>query len=184
MISDVDLDLAGRARDGDRDAFEEIYRQYAGMVYRVALRMIGKVEDAEEVTQHVFLSVHRHLRTFAGKSSLKTWIYRITINSSLNVLKARKKHMEVAWEEGFDPEDKRHGLREAVEKEASQHKINVLLAHLNPDQRACILLRAQEGLSYEEISRSLGINVNTVRSRLKRARETLLVARKENRGAL
>lgn len=182
-MTELDSDVIRRAQARDIAAFEEIYRYYAGMVYRLALRMTGRVEEAEEVTQDVFVSVHRHLGNFTGNASLKTWIYRIAVNCSLNAIKrAKRKQPEVGWDEGFDPEDTRHGVREAVEKEAKEEEIAGLLENVNDDQRACLLLRAQEGLSYEEISRALNINVNTVRTRLKRARETLVKIRREKRG--
>ena len=183
-MPELGLDVIRRAQDNDIAAFEEIYRHYAGMVYRVALRMTGCVEDAEEVTQEVFVAVHRHLPTFAGNAQLKTWIYRIAVNCSLNAIKKKKRKPEVAWEEGFDPEDPRQGVREAVEKESQAAKIASLLEDLNADQKMCLVLRAQEGLSYDEIARALKININTVRSRLKRARETLLAQEKEKRGHL
>jgi RNA polymerase sigma-70 factor, ECF subfamily len=174
MGPDIDDEMIGRAREGDMAAFEAIYRYYAGMVYRVALKMVMRSQDAEEVVQLVFLAVHRGLAGFGGDAALRTWIYRITINCSLNVLKKRKTFREVAWEEGFDPEDPRQDARAAVENEALQSKATALLAELNPDQKACLLLRAQEGLSYDEIARTLNININTVRTRIKRAREVLL----------
>jgi len=173
-MPELGVDVIRRAQENDIAAFEEIYRHYAGMVYRVALRMTRRVEDAEEVTQEVFVAVHRHLKTFAGNAQLKTWIYRIAVNCSLNALKKRKRDPEVSWDEGFDPEDPRQGVREAVEKEDREAKINSLLGNLNTDQKMCLVLRAQEGLSYDEIARALNININTVRSRLKRARETLM----------
>lgn len=177
-----DQDVIRRAQENDIAAFEEIYRHYAGMVYRLALRMTGRVEEAEEVTQDVFVSVHRHLGNFAGNSSLKTWIYRIAVNCSLNAIrKAKRKQSEVAWEEGFDPQDTRQDVREGIEKEAKESEINELLGQLNADQKACLLLRAQEGLSYEEIARALNVNVNTVRTRLKRARETLITKYRKTR---
>ncbi len=177
-------DMIRRAQDNDMAAFEEIYRCYAGMVYRVALRMTRRVEDAEEVTQEVFVAVHRHLKTFAGNAQLKTWIYRITVNCSLNVLRKNKRSPEVAWDEGFDPEDPRQSVGEAVEKEAQKFKVASLLENLNTDQKMCLVLRAQEGLSYEQIAQALQININTVRSRLKRAREILMALGKDQRGSL
>jgi RNA polymerase sigma-70 factor (ECF subfamily) len=177
-------DVIRRAQENDGTAFEEIYRCYAGMVYRVALRMTRRVEEAEEVTQEVFVAVHRHLKTFAGNAELKTWIYRIAVNCSLNALKKNKRNPEVSWDEGFDPQDPRQGVAEAVEKEAREAKVASLLGALNTDQKMCLVLRAQEGLSYDEIARALNININTVRSRLKRARETLMALGKGKRGSL
>ncbi len=181
-MADLSEEIIRRAQQNDIAAFEEIYRQYSGMVYRVALRVTGRTEDAEEVTQDVFLSVHRHLGSFAGNSALKTWIYRIAVNSSLNAMKKRRsKRMEMPWEEGFDPEDQHSDVREQVEREVRAQEISELFGLLNPDQRACLILRAQEGLSYLEIAKALNINMNTVRSRLKRARETLLASYRERR---
>ncbi len=183
-MPELSMDVIRRAQENDSTAFEEIYRHYAGMVYRVALRMTRRVEEAEEVTQEVFVAVHRHLNTFAGQAELKTWIYRIAVNCSLNALKKGKRRPEVAWDEGFDPEDPRQGVRESAEKEAAQEKIVDLLDMLNADQKMCLVLRAQEGLSYEQIARALNININTVRSRIKRARETLMAFWKREKGAL
>jgi RNA polymerase sigma-70 factor (ECF subfamily) len=183
-MAELDVDVIRRAQDHDIAAFEEIYRAYAGMVYRVALRMTRRVEEAEEVTQEVFVAVHRHLKTFAGNAELKTWIYRIAVNCSLNALKKDKRNPEVSWDEGFDPEDPRQGVREAVEKEDQAVKVASLLEDLSADQKMCLVLRAQEGLSYDEIARALNININTVRSRLKRAREALLALGKEKRGGV
>jgi RNA polymerase sigma-70 factor (ECF subfamily) len=181
-MPELGLDVIRRAQDNDVVAFEEIYRHYAGMVYRVALRMTRRVEDAEEVTQEVFVAVHRHLKTFAGNAQLKTWIYRIAVNCSLNALKKAKRRPEVSWDEGFDPEDPKQDVRGAVEKEDRQVKIASFLEEVNMDQKMCLVLRAQEGLSYEDIAKALNININTVRSRLKRARETLMALGK--RGGL
>ena len=180
-MKDIDDDVIRRALGHDTAAFEMIYRHYAGMVYRVAIRVTRSAEDAQEVTQQVFLSAHRHLGSFAGRSSLRTWLYRITMNCSLNAIKGRRQH-EVPWEEGFDPQDPRHDQRENIEKESRLDEISRLLGHLNSDQRACLVLRAQEGLSYEQIARALNINLNTVRSRLKRARQTLISVNEEKRG--
>ncbi len=177
-------DLVGRAQQGDMAAFEGIYRQYSAMVYRIALRMTARAEDAEEVTQQVFLSVHRHLASFAGDSSLKTWIYRIAVNCSLNALKKGKRRQEVAWEEGFEPQDPKQDVRDEADKSLRHSRINELLDQIDPDQKACLVLRAQEGLSYEEISGVVKVPLNTVRSRIKRAREKLLELYKEKGGQL
>ncbi len=182
-MKDIDDDVIRRAQGNDSAAFEMIYRHYAGMVYRVAIRVTRNVEDAQEVTQQVFLAAHRHLGNFAGKSSLKTWLYRITMNCSLNAIKGKRQH-EVAWEEGFDPQDTRDDLRENIAKEARLDEISRLLGNLSADHRACLVLRAQEGLSYEQIAHALNINLNTVRSRLKRARQTLVDLNEEKRGGL
>jgi RNA polymerase sigma-70 factor, ECF subfamily len=169
------------ASDGDAGAFEEIYRAYADYVFNLALRMMRRREDAEEVTQEVFLMVHRSLKNFRGQSSLKTWIYRIAVNTTLNHLKRTKAVRTQTVE--YDEEAHAYpGKDEAVSrdtKEYNERVIDALLAELTPDQRACILLRNMDGLTYEEIAQALKIDINAVRSRIKRARLKLMAVKKE-----
>ena len=169
-------DLITRACANDMNAFEAIYRRHSGMVYSVALRITGNASDAEEATQDVFCSAHQSLKRFRGDSSLKTWLYRITVNRALNTAKRYKKIRtnEMFFEGDMSPDDLPNNIDQQLETTAVQEKAAELLAALDPDKRACLTLRAVEGLSYQEISAALGININTVRTRLKRAREFLL----------
>ncbi|MDP8266360.1 MAG: sigma-70 family RNA polymerase sigma factor [Candidatus Aceula meridiana] len=173
----VALETITKAAQGDLYAFEEIYRTFCNFVYSISWRMSGNNEDAEEITQDVFLKVHKSLKNFERRSSLKTWIYRITINTTINYQK--RKHLktpvsldEVGIEKFASP------LPSSPDEEI-QDRVNKLLSVLNDDQKICMILRNIEGLSYEEIAQSLKININTVRTRLKRAREKLLSLRKE-----
>ena len=75
---------------GDISAFEAIYRKYASFVYNVAYRITPLKEDAQEITQEVFITVHRQLAGFQFKSAFKTWLYRVTVNCALNMLKKKK----------------------------------------------------------------------------------------------
>jgi RNA polymerase sigma-70 factor (ECF subfamily) len=175
-MQEVERELIVRAGDGDMRAFREIYQRTSGYVYTLAYRVVGKKHDAEEVTQDVFLRIHRALHSFKFESSFKTWLYRIAVNTAINHAKKRSRVTTHEVEEVFEtpatvtqPEA---GKR--LEAEDTERKLSGLLAQLNPDQRACILSREIEGMDYQEIATSLGININTVRSRLKRARETLM----------
>jgi len=171
-----------RAAEGDLEAFEEIYRLSSSYVYTLAYRVTRNAEDAQEVTQDVFLSVHRNLRRFQFRSSFKTWIYRITANMAINTYRKRAKHRErhVEFDEttGTDHPAERPG---AVEKNDNEALVRSMLEGLPPEQRACLVLKEIEGLKYHEIAKVLNININTVRSRLKRAREKL-IARHRKRG--
>ncbi len=176
-----------RAAGGDVSSFESIYKTYSGFVYNVAIRMTSNQHNAEEITQEVFLTIYRKLKSFSFESSFKTWVYRITVNGSINYLKkiSAERHkinqskMELKQSEGPDQ------IGKMMNQEYQEKVISSMLASLNPDQRICIILRNLEGLSYEEIAKTLKININTVRSRLKRAREALLALKKEgDRGEL
>ncbi len=170
----VGPDIVRRAAQGDIGAFEEIYRAYCSFVYNVAFRMVEAREDAEEITQEVFLIVHQKLNSFLFRSSLKTWVYRIAVNCSINLLNKRAR--EIKGRVGMDQAEfssARPEVTHHLQQEDHERRVNRLLGALNPDERACVILRNIEGLSYAEIAQSLQVNLNTVRTRLKRAREKI-----------
>ncbi len=181
-MQEVEKGLIERAAQGDMGAFREIYQRTSGFVYSIAYRIVNRKAEADEVTQDVFLKVHHHLKTFKFESSFKTWLYRVTVNTALNMAKktGRISWREVEFEE---PEAPREGAQEAavrnIETREAEEQLHQLLAQLNPDQRACIILREIEGLDYQNIAQTLGIHLNTVRSRLKRAREALMALGKK-----
>ncbi|HNW34442.1 MAG TPA: RNA polymerase sigma factor [Candidatus Ozemobacteraceae bacterium] len=168
-ISDLIIE---RACSGDRKAFEEIYRAHSGMVYNVAFRMTGHLETAGEITQDVFMAVFRKLAQFRGQSKLKTWIYRITVNTALNL--RRREAVEKERLRAYAVEKK--VLEPQVTPQPGDEpfdRVQELMMFLPPEQRVCMLLRSIEQLGYQEIADILEININTVRTRLKRARESL-----------
>ncbi len=169
------------ASEGNTEAFESIYKSYSGFVYNVAYRVVNNIDEAQEVTQEVFLAVYQKLKSFKFKSSLKTWVYRIAVNMAIDY--ARKRSREQDHTVLYDDNNKLNktidSAGEEIEREQQEKIISTLLEALSPNQRVCIVLRSIEGLSYQEIAESLNININTVRSRLKRAREKLIVLRKE-----
>jgi RNA polymerase sigma-70 factor, ECF subfamily len=174
-MNEISQEILIRAQGGDTEAFEAIYKALSGFVYNVALRIVQSANDADEITQDVFVKIYKSLKDFESKSSFKTWAYRITVNTALNHARASVKDKNVV---GMDDisilADKRDELKAKIEKEDSETKVNSMLALLNPDQRACIVLRELEGFDYKEIADTLNIPINTVRSRLKRAREMLV----------
>ncbi len=180
-MQNISEDVLIRASEGDLASFEEIYKASAGFVYNVALRILNNREDAEEVTQEVFCTIYHKLKSFRFASSFKTWVYRVTANSAINFAKKVAKHRNkmVEYDEQLTveaalPSD----IRKEMDREHNARIIEGLLNAIDPDQRACVVLRNIEGLSYQEIARTLGVNINTVRSRLKRAREKLLAFKK------
>ena len=177
LSSNPDLDLAERHRYGDAEAFEEIYHRFATMVFNLALRMAGTVEEAEDLTQEIFLRIYRHLAKFNGRSTLKTWIYRITLNHCRSKLGRRKVPTRPLAEEndgeGAELVDERRGPEEdALARDASR-RVARALRGLKPRFREAVVLRDLEGLSYEEIAEVLEIRIGTVRSRIARGRDRL-----------
>ncbi len=175
-MEEISNEVLLKAAGGDVDSFEIIYKATASFVYNVASRVVYNAHDAEEVTQEVFLNVYRKLKYFRGQSSLKTWFYRIAVNCAINYSKkmARGRDRKKEYYENLDPW---HTPYKATTGGGDHEEaIRAFLKILNRDQRMCVILRNIEGLSYEQIAKTLRININTVRSRLKRAREKLLAA--------
>jgi len=175
-MQEIERELITRAGQGDMAAFRDIYQRASGYVYTLAYRVVSTKHDAEEVTQDVFLKVYHSLASFKFEASFKTWLYRIAVNTALNHAKKRSRvtmrEVEEVFEDPSTVTQAEGGRR--LEAGEAENQLKVLLDQLNPDQRACIVLREIEGLDYQGIAQSLGININTVRSRLKRARETLM----------
>ena len=177
-MNNIPLDIVTRASGGDMDAFHELYKLSSGYVYNIALKVTSNREDAEEVAQDVFVKIYNNLKDFRFRSNVNTWIYRITINTAINKYKKRTKENsgKSLYNEAVLPEPAQQSLKKRIEDEENKLVVRKLLELLNPDQRACVTLRDIEGLSYKEIAGVLRININTVRSRLKRARNIFLKA--------
>lgn len=157
-------------------AFEEIYRTFSSTVYTIALRITQNAQDAEEAAQDVFVKVHRSLKGFKFDSSFGTWLYRITVNSAINIYRrglARTK-MSVPYDGDKEPPARKEYAGSGVGAAEAAEIVNKILKKLSPEHRACIVLREIEGLDYKEMAATLGIPINTVRSRLKRAREAII----------
>ena len=176
MVNDIETDVLESASKGDIGAFEKIYKATSGFVYNVAWRVTRNSQDAQEVTQDVFMKIYRNLNSFRFRSSFRTWVYRITINTAINrYRKARRENRE-----RIEYDKVKHLVWDApaetagIERDDNKNILHGLLDRLNPEQKTCIILREIEGLSYKDISVALNIPVNTVRSRLKRGREALL----------
>jgi len=181
-MEDIQRETIEQAQAGDIAAFERIYRAASGFVYSVALRITNNRQEAQEVAQDVFLKIYHNLKGFQFRSSFKTWVYRVTANTALNAYK--KMSRDLNRRQDFDSiidtqavsVDTKKEMEERQERDEQKSRLESLLNSLNPDQRAAIVLREIQGLNYEEISQALNININTVRSRLKRARQALLAA--------
>lgn len=176
----VDDDLVQRALTGDRPAFEELYRKTVRRVFNLILRLVGRVQEAEELTQEVYCQVYRNLLRFEGRSSFYTWVFRIATNVSLQYVKWRTRRSRDT-PLMFVPEAqlprrgslREHDPEEEADRRALCRKIAVALEELPPAQRLVLVLGPIQGRSYEEMSRLLGISTNVIKGRLHRARENL-----------
>jgi RNA polymerase sigma-70 factor, ECF subfamily len=166
-----DRALVKRCLENDRDAAGALVDRYQQRLFNVALRMLNNVQDAEDVTQTVFLNAFRKLRTYDPKYRFFSWVYRMTVNESLNVLKRRKPAVTL--------EDELEILAPGAAPDRAadaEDRVGRALMNLKPDDRAVVVLRHFVSFSYQEIADVLEIPVRTVKSRLFTARERLRLA--------
>ncbi|MBI3725591.1 RNA polymerase sigma factor [bacterium] len=170
-----DRELLARAREGDRDAFSRLAAQNREALFRAAYHVLGNEADALDATQEALLRAYRHLATFDGRSSFRTWSRRIATNCALNRIERRKHDLARGHElpEGDALADGREPSSADLAREEERALVRRAIAELPPAQRAAVLLRDVEGLSYEEIARTLGIAKGTVMSRIYYGRENL-----------
>lgn len=173
----LDVALVERHRCGDLQAFDEVYDRFGEMVYNLALRLAGNREEAADLTQEIFLRIYRHLGGFGGRSTLKTWVFRIAINHCRDRLSRHVPTMQSIddrYDEGsVSIADPSRGPEELAVAADQGRQVMAELARLPQVFREAVVLRDLEGLSYEEIAEVLGIRVGTVRSRIARGRDQL-----------
>lgn len=175
-MGDITLETLELAAQGDMGAFEEVYKAISGFVYNVAFRITRNNVDAQEVTQDVFMKIYHNLKTFQFRSEFKTWAYRITVNTAINYYRksAREDKGRVDYDAIIESSPGGLSAAESAMQNDNEVTLNSLLGQISPEHKACLVLRELEGLSYQQIAVVLKIPVNTVRSRLKRARQALL----------
>ncbi len=184
---DIARETIERAAQGDMAAFEEIYKAASPFVYNVALRIASNSMDAQEVTQDVFMKIYHNLKDFRFASTFKTWAYRITVNMAISHYRkrAKEKQSRVYNEYILESTPSDSSADEKALQGDREVQLNALLSALTPEHRTCLVLREIEGLNYQQMATVLKIPINTVRSRLKRARQSLWEqARKEPKNDL
>lgn len=170
-----DRALVERYLENHRDAAGALVDRYQQRLFNVAFRMLGNVQDAEDVTQTVFFNVFHRLHTYDPSYKFFSWIYRMTVNESLNMLKRRKPTDML--EDDVDILAPEGGA--AADHAAAEDRVRSALMGLKPDDRAVVVLRHFVSFSYQEIADVLEIPVQTVKSRLFTARERLRLALSE-----
>lgn len=154
---------------GDRESFDEIVDRYEAPLYTAAYRITGSIEDAMDATQSAFVKAFEKLHTFDPKYRFFSWIYRIVINQSLNMVDRRREESEL---DGNFPSATANP-EAAYRKTEAIEQLEAALKQLEPNQRTLIILKHIEGFSYTEIGELLEIPEKTVKSRLFSARQRL-----------
>jgi RNA polymerase sigma-70 factor (ECF subfamily) len=175
-VPDQEADLVERATQGDRAAFETLYRSYARKVYSLVFRLVGSAQEAEEVTQEAFYQAYRNLGGFEARSKFYTWMFRIATNVSLQHLKRqarrrRESALDDVPESALAP--RRPGPEAEAECRALYRELDDAVKRLPPNQRAVLVLGPIQGHTYEQMAHILGTHEDVIKGRLHRARENL-----------
>ena len=171
-----DIELLKRAKNGDRDAFGELFRKYEKRVFRVARRMCNSDDEAWDITQAAFIRAMEAMDRFDTSYKFFTWIYRITSNLAINYSRKRKRRHEVHFEEAYSAEGQQVVEAELSDRAATEQlaeAVSEAVEKLSPALRAVFVLRVDQQLSYSEIAESLDLALGTVMSRLNRARNMI-----------
>ena len=165
-----------QARAGDTDAFRLLVEQHSHSIFRLAFRMTGNEQDAEDVVQETFLKAHRNLSRFEERANIRTWLYRIAVNCAHDLMRVRQRHQK-----GRQPEDP-EGVSAVDQIAASdpspdrllfsaqvQKKVSAAMARLSPIERTAFVLRHFEGQGIEEIAPVLGLRTGATKNTIFRA---------------
>lgn len=185
VFNSVEAEFIENLKAGDSAAFDALINRYSGDVYALLYRLTEDIEEANDLTQETFLSVIKAIKSFRGDSGLKTWLYRIAINQSRNRFrwwKRRQRDKSISLDAPIGESDITFSdllTSNTVDPETAaitherETAIRLELIKLPDIYREVIVLCDIEGISYEDISRMLEINIGTVKSRLARGREEL-----------
>lgn len=170
--------LIALAQQGDPSAFEQLLDRYQKTVYHQAFRLLNNAEDAADVTQEVFIKVWKHLPSFRGESGFATWLYKLTDNAAIDLIRREKKRqgdssLDDEESSAFFPADPAPTPHQAAEQKELKQAVAEGLQQLSEEHRRILVMREINGLSYEEIGEILDLSPGTVKSRLARARISL-----------
>ena len=180
--------VLARARQGDGEAFRALVEQHSRSVFRLAFRMTGNEQDAEDVVQDSFLRAYRQLARFESRANFGTWLYRITANCAVDLMRSKQaRHDQSRADTLDDTIDTAMSELPNPERMAGsaeiQQRVAKALDGLSPLERAAFTLRHYEGRSIDEISRSLGLGTSAAKHSVFRAVKKLRAALEPLRSA-
>ena len=179
----IGKELLEQVVSGDQNAFRLLVDKYQILVFNTCLGFVGNRQSAEDLSQDVFIEMHRSISKFRGDSRLSTWLYRIAVNKSLNYIRDNKKHMMVRSierffygekEEKLDVEDQMFGTPDApLEQQQHARYLSKAIQSLPENQQIAFNLNKFEDLSYKQIAEVMDVSLSTVESLIHRAKKNL-----------
>jgi RNA polymerase sigma-70 factor (ECF subfamily) len=184
-VTDQDAILVKAFQQGDKEAFDRLVQTHQKTVFNICYRFLGDYSEANDHAQETFIKAFRSICTFRFEASFSTWLYRIAVNTCINRLNSKsyrqqKKLIRFEGKSGtekggmsFEPADPNPFPLSQLELKEKEDLIKKAIGSLPSDQKAVVVLRDIEGMSYEEIAAVTGSNLGTVKSRLARGRQLL-----------
>jgi RNA polymerase sigma-70 factor (ECF subfamily) len=176
----TDEELVNHVQNGDKEAFSRLIDRYQGKVFRTVVSLVGSHPDAEDLTQEVFLRAYKSIKSFRLQSSFSTWLYRISANMSKNFNIRRRvvSFITLDWKLGtiLSVGDENKEVQETADS------LLQCLQKIDEKYRQVLVLKEIEGIDYKEISKIMGLEIGTVKSRLSRAKEKLRIKWRDDHG--
>lgn len=178
----TDAEIIKKIAEGDQQAFSRLVGQYQNMVFRVCMGFLHNSSDADDVCQEVFIEVHRSIGKFKGESKISTWLYRISVNKSLNYLRDNKRkslmrsiesYFSHTDDSGIDIQSNQKQADEILENDDRKKALKQALNSLPENQRTAFVLHKYDDLPYKEIADIMNISLSSVESLLFRAKQNL-----------
>jgi RNA polymerase sigma-70 factor (ECF subfamily) len=192
-VSQEETEMISRCQQGDQEALKAIFDKYHKKVYRIAYGVVRQREEALDVVQEVFIKLFRSIKNFKGKSHFYTYLYRMVMNTAIDhKRKAGKQFMSSLDDEGsFEPSDEAEkGPERILLQKELEERVKLAMDKLPAEQKAALIFRDVEGLSYQEMAEAMGCSIGTVMSRLHYGRKRMQESLKDyvklpgqNRGA-
>ncbi|MPM13022.1 ECF RNA polymerase sigma factor SigW [bioreactor metagenome] len=166
-------------KKGDQRAFQELIDSTHSDVFRLALKFTGNRDDARDISQEVYLEAFRNINSFREDSNIRTWLYRITVNRSLNLIKKNKNKFQSLSIDHADDSfswiaaPSEHEADKAVETKELRIALNAALAKIPENQRTAFLLFNHDGMKYNEIAEVMNLSLSAVESLIFRSKANL-----------
>ncbi len=181
-MNQQEISLIEKVKKGDIASFEVLIEPYQKKAFNIAYRMLGNLEDANDVTQEAMIKIYKSISGFQGKSSFSTWLYSVVSNSCIDYIRKNRRAVVVSLDREYDTGESMYKFEVAdemntpeylFERNETKRIIHDAINQLNVDQREIIILRDINGFSYNEIAEILKCSEGTVKSRISRARSNL-----------
>jgi RNA polymerase sigma-70 factor (ECF subfamily) len=175
-VNHEETEMISRCQRGDQEALKEIFDKYHKKVYRIAYGVVRQREEALDIVQEVFIKLFRSIKNFKGRSHFYTYLYRMVMNTAIDhARKAGKQFISSLDEEGsFEPSDNvEKGPERVLLQKELEERVKLAMDRLPPEQKAALIFRDVEGLSYQEMAEAMGCSIGTVMSRLHYGRKRI-----------